>query len=55
MKQAQEWLGHSDIQLTANIYSQIVPSAQQKYLNSISSLLNENKIIHVKVLNFQTK
>ena len=55
MKQAQEWLGHSDIQLTANIYSQIVPSAQQKYLNSISSLLNENKIIQDKVLNFQTK
>ena len=38
LKQAQLWMGHSDIKITAEIYSHIVPSLQEAYLNSISKL-----------------
>ena len=38
LKQAQLWMGHSDVKITAEIYSQIVPSLQKEYLNSISKL-----------------
>ncbi len=43
LKQAQLWLGHSDIELTSEIYSHIVPSLQSKYLNSISNLFKEKQ------------
>ncbi|HOW17075.1 MAG TPA: hypothetical protein PK443_05120, partial [bacterium] len=38
LKQAQIWMGHSDVKITAEIYSMIIPSLQESYLNSISKL-----------------
>ena len=48
LKQAQEWMGHSDVNLTANIYSQIVSSLKDNYLNSISGIFEETKTSIIK-------
>jgi len=41
MKQAQLWIGHHDIEITAEIYSMSVPSIVESYRNSISKLFSE--------------
>lgn len=39
MKQVQMWMGHSDIQITSEIYSQIVPSLSESFLGRMSQII----------------
>lgn len=42
LKDIQEWLGHADIQTTANIYLHLDTKRKENIANSISSALVEN-------------
>lgn len=42
LKDIQEWLGHSDIQITANIYSHLDIKRKQNISNTISHALQDN-------------
>ena len=41
LKDTQEWLGHADIQRTANIYLHLDTKRKEKIANSISGILAE--------------
>ena len=44
LKDIQEWLGHADIQTTANIYLQLDTKSKENIANSISNVLVEKQI-----------
>ena len=41
VKVVQELLGHSNITMTLNVYSHVLPSLQQDAMNKISDLFNQ--------------
>jgi len=44
LKDVQEWLGHSDIRMTANIYSHLDVSRKKNMADKLSSCLAEKTI-----------
>lgn len=42
-KVVQELLGHSDIMITLNIYSHVLPSLQEDAMEKLSSLFNDQR------------
>ena len=40
LKDVQEWLGHADIKMTANVYSHLDVKRKQSIADSISSALS---------------
>jgi integrase len=42
VKVVQELLGHSNIMMTLNIYSHVLPSLEQDAMNKISDLFNQD-------------
>ena len=43
MKLIQEWLGHSDMGTTANVYSHVDSESKKMNADAIASALGENK------------
>ena len=43
LKDVQEWMGHSDIQTTANIYGHLDTSRKQSLANKLTECLHEGR------------
>lgn len=42
LKDVQEWLGHSDIKMTANVYGHLDVARKQSIADTMGSLLSSN-------------